>query len=199
MAPVWAKPVRKGKIVRIDRPRAARADDMRICPMPFADEQEGSCYGGSPRVGQKGHLFDYEENYLGTLKVLSVRQNARHNCHHGTTFDFKYELDLRAQSNNSLPFGIAVFGVQLEPNKARMISEPDKMPQLQPDQTKPWMGLDRDGDGDVDFVVSAFECTDIEPPPASSGQALETYCLDYWLPRDGAWTSVRRDIFYTCA
>lgn len=197
--PVSAQPRRRGEVVRVERARAATHNPVRLCPTPTGDGQAGSCYGSPPRRGDRAFLFDYDERYLGALVVESAESSTKNRCHHDTIFDFSYRVQLQGSTNQNVPFAVAVFGLDLDPRRARLMTSPPDAPDFQPERAKPWMGLDADGDGHADLVVTAYDCSDEETPPtASGGQTYETYCLDYW-DRDGArWKKTHRDKFYTC-
>lgn len=190
---------RKGQVVRVERARAAARDRIRLCPTPLGDRYEGSCYGSPPRPGERAHVFDYEENYLGVLVVESAASSTKNQCHHDTIFDFSYRIPGQARGGQAVPFGIAVFGMELDTRRARLETSPPDDPKFTPEKAKPWMGLDTDGNDEADLVVTAFDCSDIvAPPPPSAGQSYDTYCLDYWLKQDGRWSKIHRDTFHTC-
>lgn len=197
--PAWAQPRRKGKVVRVERSRTKDRNPVRICPTPTGAGQSGTCYGTPPQRGERAYLFDYDENYLGTLTVETAQAKSGNKCHQGTVFEFTHQVQLARAGQGAVPFAVAVFGMELDTQKARVITNPPDSSAFQPEKANPWMGVDFDGDGNSEMVVTAYDCSDEETPPApSGGQSYESYCLDYW-HRDGArWQKGHRDIFYTC-
>jgi hypothetical protein len=121
----------------------------------------------------------------------------------GSIFDFTYEIRSPAPAapNSRIPYALSVFGMDIDPARSRLVTA-DKAKLPVPDnagKAQPWMGLDQDGDDEVDMVVTAFECkTEAPPPPSASSKASETFCLDYWLGNRSSWTRARRDVLYTC-
>lgn len=199
-APTPAK--RPGKVVRVERPRLATRPAVRICPVPFPDRSKGTCYGGAPAIGDSAALFDFEGNYLGGLRVLSVEPSDTDSCQTGSIFDFTYDLGAAAAAAlpSRIPYALAVFGMEIDPARSRLITaDRTKLPVPEgAGKAQPWMGLDQDGDDSVDMVVTAFECKDVTPPPGAGSKAAETYCLDYWQGKKGSFTQTRRDLLYTC-
>jgi hypothetical protein len=193
---------RPGKVVRVERPRLVSRAAVRICPVPFPDRSKGTCYGGAPEIGDSAALFDFEGNYQGELRVLSVEPSDTDSCQTGSIFDFTYELGTAAAPAppSRVPYALAVFGMQLDPAKARLVtSEKARLPVPEGAGTaQPWMGLDQDGDDSVDMVVTAFECKDVAPPAGTGSRRVEAFCLDYWLGKNGIFTRARRDLLYTC-
>jgi hypothetical protein len=192
---------RTGKVVRVERPRLAAQAAVRICPVPFPDRSKGTCYGGAPAIGDSAALFDFEGNYLGQLRVLSVEPSDSDTCQSGSIFDFTYELGAPAAPAppSRIPYALSVFGADIDPARSRLVTtDRAKLPVPEgAGKAQPWMGLDQNGDDSVDLVVTAFECKDVAPPPGM-GKAAETFCLDYWLGKDGTFTQVRRDLLHTC-
>jgi len=172
--------------------------------MPFAEKQGGVCYGSRPTVGSHGVMFDFEQNYLGRFRVTAVTRGQTDSCGSGSAFDFSYEYSEKVAGfqQRSVLFAIAAFGLELDGEKAHIIPDGTRLPNPAGDRrSQPWMGLDRDGDGMPDLVVTAFECADLAPPPppGSIGSHKQTYCLDYWLGDDrGGFRMLRRDLVYSC-
>lgn len=197
--PAWAQPKRRGEVVRVERARAPARNPIRLCPTPTGDGQLGSCYGSPPQRGERALLFDYNDKFLGNLIVESAESSSKNRCHHDTIFDFSYHARLQGSGNQAVPFSVAVFGMELDTSKARLISNPPDAGQFKPREAKPWMGVDADGDGDAELVVTAYDCSaEAPPPPPSGSQTYETFCLDYWHDEGSRWKKSHRDIFFTC-
>ena len=199
-----AEPRRGGKVVRVERARVVRRAPVLFCPMPFTDKNRGVCYGRAPAVGDKALMFDYEQHYIGQLRVTSVGPSQNDPCDSGTAFDFTYELTdkVDAAFKRGMLFSIATFGLDLDSRRAQLITDNGQLPNPgQSSRAQPWMGLDRDGDSIADVVVTAFECTDVAPaPPARVATGhKQTFCLDYWLSDLGKYQKLRRDYVYTCS
>ena len=194
-----AQPRRRGEIVRVERSRTPSQNLIRLCPTPTGDGQLGTCYGTAPRRGEHALLFDYDENYLGSLVVESSESSGKNQCHHNTVFDYTFRATIQSATGQNVPFAVAVFGMKLNTQVARLITGPPDQSGFQPEKAKPWMGVDEDGDGIAEMVVTAYDCSDEETPPvAQGGQNYETYCLDYWQQEGANWRKLQRDIFYTC-
>lgn len=191
---------RAGKVVRVERPRVVQKTELRFCPMQLGDGKTGTCYGGAPAPGDHAMLFDFEQNFLGELVVQTIEPSQSDLCGTGSAMDFTYELmPAAAGSSKQIPFGVAIFGVDMEPHKAELVTEHDRLPTPPGgSRAQPWMGLDSDGDGALELLVTAFECTDIAPPPSVAGKSSEAFCLDYWLSSAQGFTQVRRDFIHTC-
>lgn len=199
-----AEPRRPGKVVRVERPQLIKRSPIMICPMPYAEKQGGVCYGTAPAVGSSAVMFDFDQNYLGRFRVTSVTRGQTDTCGSGSAFDFSYEYIHKVDGfdQRSVLFAIAAFGLEIDARKAKIIPDGTHLPNPAGDRRmQPWMGMDRDGDGMPDLVVTAFECTELAPPPPSGITGLHklTYCLDYWLDDDrGGFRRLRRDHVYAC-
>lgn len=197
--PADAAPKRKGKVVRVERPRGLSKRVLRLCPLPLADESQGTCYGSAPAVGEVGHAYDYDGRYIGQLSVLATAPSTEFVCHHGTAFDFRYHFTPNLKGKSGASFGIAIFGLTGDPTRATLITDSSKLPNPTANKNAhPWMGMDRDGEGTADMLVSAYECTDIASLPRTPPASSEAYCLDYWTNDGRSWRKVRQDTFLTC-
>ena len=171
--------------------------------MPFSEKNRGVCYGRPPLVGDTATLFDFDRHYIGRLRVTWVGSSQSNPCDSDTAFDFTYDYIDRVAtgSRRGLLFSIAAFGIDVDPAQAQLITDNKQLPSPGDNsQSQPWMGMDRDGDGGADLVVTVFECSAIAPikRPAGSGNNHQTLCLDYWLSDSGQFRKERRDYVHTC-
>jgi hypothetical protein len=202
MGRAWGQPKRAGKVVRVERARARPAVGLRICPLPYSESSQGTCMGGEPRAGDTGALFDFEGDYLGKIRVTYVVSSQRDDlCAAESAFDFTYELVDMRKAAGAVTFAVAVFGVEVDPAKARLITDSGKL--VAPDgnpAAQPWLGMDGDGDDSADIMVTAFECRSEAPlPPVAPGVSVDVLCLEYWRSGAGRWNKVRRDYLYSCS
>ncbi|HTE56102.1 MAG TPA: hypothetical protein VK698_34860 [Kofleriaceae bacterium] len=205
-APTRAAPAaparRAGKVVRVERPRRRAAERVRVCPLTNPDGRRMTCFGGpAPEPGTRFALVD-DVGVRGRGVAVRSQPSAQDYCKIGSAHDVELAYDdprgLDPRPTTGFPFTLAVQGVTLEDGARVMLDQ-----QLRPsgrDLEQVWMAVDRDGDGEPDFAVTAFECSDEvrDLPIAPSGQRVSPYCLDYWLREEAGWTKVERYVFFNC-
>lgn len=193
---------RSGKVVRVERPRLRAAERVRVCPLTNPDGRRMTCFGGpAPEPGTRFSLID-DIGVRGHGVAVQTQPSGQDYCKIGSA----HEVELTYEEPNGLdprptsgfPFTLAVQGVQLEDGARVMMDQ-----QLRPsgrEAEQVWMAVDRDGDGDADLAVTAFECSDQvrDLPIAPSGQRVSPYCLDYWLRDEIEWTRAERYVFFNC-
>jgi hypothetical protein len=201
--PAHAGPERRaGKIVRVDRPRRRAAEHVRACVLTNPDGRRMTCFGGSPpEPGTRFALVD-DVGLRGYGAAVEAHPAGQDYCKIGSAHEVELAYDgphgLEPRPSGGFPSTLAVHGVRLQQG-ARVL--PDQ--QLRPsgrEAEQVWTAVDRDGDGEADLAVTAFECSDQvrELPIAPAGQRVSPYCLDYWLREDGGWTKVERYVFFNC-
>ena len=193
---------RPGKVVRVERPRLRAAERIRVCPLTNPDARRMTCFGGpAPEPGARFALVD-DVGVRGHGIAVRSQPSGQDYCKIGSahevelTYEEPHGLDPRPTTG--FPFTLAVQGVALEEGARVMLDQ-----QLRPsgrDVEQVWMAVDRDGDGDADLAVTAFECSDQvrDLPIAPSGQRVSPYCLDYWLRDEIEWSKVERYVFFNC-
>jgi hypothetical protein len=193
---------RSGKVVRVERPRLRAAERVRVCPLTNPDGRRMTCFGGPPpEPGTRFALID-DIGVRGHGVSLQSQPSGQDYCKIGSahevelTYEEPHGLDPRPTSG--FPFTLAVQGVPLEEGARVMMDQ-----QLRPsgrEAEQVWMAVDRDGDGDADLAVTAYECSDQvrDLPIAPSGQRVSPYCLDYWVRDEIEWTRAERYVFFNC-
>jgi hypothetical protein len=202
-SPAGAEPRRRaGKIVRIDRPRMRAAERVRVCSLTNPEGRRMTCLGGSPpEPGTRFGLVD-DLGLRGHGLAVRAQASGQDYCKNGSAHEVELTYEeprgLEPRPGPGSPFTLAVQGVPLDEG-ARLVLDQQLRPSGR-EVEQVWMAVDRDGDGDADLAVTAFECSDQvrDLPLAASGQRVSPYCLDYWL-RDGAqWSKVERYVFFNC-
>ncbi len=191
VAPVAAGPRRRGKVVRVERVGKGRALLPRFCQVTSGAEA-GQCFGLPPRVGEVGVVVN-RERVLGEVRVEAV-ESANGACPDNPTL-WQYQASARAggvaQGSGD---AWAVFDGEVGPS-SRMLEGDDQGLPGQNGQ-RPFIALDRDGDGRAELALVVEECAD-QAGPSGTGQA---FCLTYFARARGgdSWTSLRRDVLRIC-
>lgn len=161
-----------------------------------------TCFGGgAPDPGTRFALVD-DIGVRGYGTAIRSQESPQDYCKVGSAHDVELEYEgshgLDPRPTAGYPFTLAVQGVTLD-EQARVVREEQLRPSGK-DSEQVWMAVDRNGDGDADLAVTAFECTgEVRSlPHAPAGQRVAPYCLDYWLRDDVEWTKVDRYVFFTC-
>lgn len=188
-------------MVRVERPRAVAPDPVRLCPLINPDERRLVCYGGpAPELGTHFTLID-DQGVRGVATAERTEASSQDPCKLGSAHDVLVDYD-EARGLAPRPgfsFTVALSGVALE-DGARVVRDVQLRSPSGKDAQQVWMAVDRNGDGEPDVAVTAFECSDQvhDLPVAPSGQQVHPYCLDYWVKEDVDWHRVNRDVFFTC-
>jgi hypothetical protein len=191
---------RRGQVVRVERPRARPADPVRLCIITNPGEGKMVCYGRSPpEVGAQFTVLD-DAGLRGRVTAGEAR---RADSYDGCQLGSAHEVDMVL---GELDLGLAPYfyqmaiqGVALE-RGARLLRDLQVGSPSGRDSEQVWAWLDRDGDGEVDLLGTAFDCSSEERslPPAPPGQTVVPLCLDYWMRDRAEWTRVGRDVFLQC-
>jgi hypothetical protein len=200
--PGEAGPRRSGKVVRVERPRLRAAERVRVCPLTNPDARRMTCFGGpAPEPGTRFALVD-DVGVRGHGVALQSQPSGQDYCKVGSAHEVELNYEsphgLDPRPSTGFPFTLAVQGVNLEEG-ARVMMDPQLRPSGR-DAEQVWMAVDRDGDGDADLAVTAFECSDEvrDLPAAPSGQRVSPYCLDYWSREEVEWSRIERYVFFNC-
>ena len=195
-------PRRPGKVVRVERPRLRAAERIRVCPLTNPDGRRMTCFGGPPPEPDTRFALVDDVGLRGHGLAVQSQPSGQDYCKIGSAHEVELAYEepqgLDARPTTGFPFTLAVEGVALAEGARVMMDQ-----QLRPsgrEIEQVWMAVDRDGDGDADLAVTAFECSDQvrDLPVAPSGQRVSPYCLDYWLRDDVEWTKVERYVFFNC-
>lgn len=161
-----------------------------------------TCFGGTPpEPGSRYTLID-DSGVRGQGQVTQSQPSAQDDCKFGSVHDVELAYDsaygLDPRPTTGLPFTLAVQGLSLAEG-ARVVVDQQLRPSAR-EIEQVWMAIDRDGDGDAELAVTAFECSDQvrDLLLAPSGQRVLPYCLDYWLREDVEWSKVERYVFFNC-
>jgi len=184
---------RKGRIVRVERPRTGARGLPRVCRL--SDPSAGMCWGRPPIKGETAWVIGPESNghpgNRGQIMIGEVTET-QDSCSMPKYWTFALEpmqadlADLESwQTWVLVDLEVGPHARTVEPSAAR---SPD-------DKNSPWLAIDRgngEGDGEADFVVTAFQCDG--SGSQINGGATNGYCLDYWIRGGGRWSQARRDV-----
>jgi hypothetical protein len=194
---------RRGRVVRVNRPRRLAPEPVRLCMVTPADakaEAKMVCYGATPpEPGSRFALIDD----VGVRGVGTVRDSTRSGydaCQLGSAHDVVLALDEPPLPGSpSGMYMVAVEGVAIEKG-SRILRDAQVRAPSRRDNDQVWTVIDRDGDGTADLLGTAYECSaeirDLPAPPA--GQRIWPLCIDYWVRDAVDWARVGRDVFYQC-
>ena len=193
-SPAEAGP-RRGKVVRVERPRTGSRGTPRICQLK--EGTTGMCWGKAPVVGESAWVIDAQK-MRGTIRITKVEPSDA-GCAVPQYWGMEYEA-IDADLDGIEPYSPwALVDVDLSPRARVVDPQSVKTPD---DQDQAWLAIDR-GRGDVtsdataDFMVVAFSCAEDGLKQTSGGYGTG-YCLDYWVQISGRWSQVRRDVVVNC-
>lgn len=195
VAPADAGP-RKGKIVRVERPRTGARGTPRFCNLNPTDSS-ATCFGAAPAVGDSASIVS-NEGIQGHARVTAIQVQSPSGqsgaaCTQGL---WRAEVELSdVDRNNPNAIGYSswlVFDVGLSPG-AKITDPPLELPSGEAGESAA-VSVDRDGEAPADFLVTWYPCQ--AKAPTSNAQA---YCIDYWFASDGkTWSKSRQDIVSWC-
>jgi hypothetical protein len=195
-------PRRAGEVVRVERPRRRPPEGVRVCPITNPEARRMTCFGGTaPEPGARFTLVD-EAGLRGSARARRVHPSSQDTCKVGSASEVELVGGqpgaLEPRPTTGFPFTLAVQGVALS-EEARVVFDPQLRPSGR-DLEEVWVALDRDGDLEPDFAVTAFACaaTVRELPIAPVGLQAAPYCVDYWARGAGGWARIARHMFYNC-
>lgn len=187
----------RGNVVRVARERQKATAKPRICNVPF--DGQGTCFGNAPAIGDRATLFDYESNYLGELRIVGVTPSQLDTCGSGSIHDFRYEVGGGSRAA-PVPAALAVFGMELDAKRSRIITDMSKLPTLVDTLgAQPVLGIDRDGDGSMELILAVRDCRDVAPPPSAGNASRRTFCIEYWMEGAGErFSRAHQEHFHAC-
>ena len=184
MAPTaWAAP--HGRVVRVERHRGTNATVPVLCEV--RPDAQATCVGPPPSIGDTIVVVD-EAHLVAEVRVIQL-QPYMPKC--DTLWKVTGEVvrgDLsQARSNKS----IGLIDPTIDRRAARKISEDSITSPSSSPEVRVAIGVDRDGDGTADVIVTQYSC-DASGQPANSNMAID-FCIDIWSRRDDgikrAWTT----------
>lgn len=185
---------RKGKVVRVERPRTGARGTPRICRL--SDPGKGMCWGRAPIKGELGFVVGPEgrgqPGNRGQIQVGEVTE-----AQDGCSMPKYWMFDLEPMSSNLVdlePWSTWVV-LDVDVTSNAKVLEPSAV--KSPDDANPaWLAIDRgrggDGESAADFLVTAFGCDSTGSPVGAGGG--NGYCIEYWVRGTGQWSKIRRDI-----
>lgn len=184
---------RRGKVVRVERPKHAVKNRIRLCVQYNATSGHMLCLGAPPPApGEELHLLDFNGPHLGTGRVLRSAPSSQTNCKSDQVSDVFYSSSV-GRANSVL---IGMMGVAMDDKTTVKIDSRGPMPTRARDGESRWLGFDIDGEGDIDLLLTMRKC-DLDRPPGHTGQGQ---CLAYWV-RDSDvddWRLHNEDAIYDC-
>lgn len=172
----------RGRVVRIERPRAAAAIP-RMCMTIFDDRM--ICLG-KPAVDERVELFDAERGKpVGVLEVDSAADfNGFRACPGQPSIVFEVKGTIISGDPSLLDGSrhiVGVRGAQVD-STSRLLKRQASPSGLTDRQVE--MAIDYDADGTTDFVIEHYTCGD------RAGARSATTCFDTWVERHGKLTLV---------
>jgi len=186
-APAAAAPPRPGKIVRVERVVRRFAGDPRFCAVNLTD-LSGLCFGARPEVDQRIAIVD-AHHVLGTVRVTGAEVVGSCKDRTANLWAVHVEAvgDLATDADSRVT---GLLDVPIDRRDSRVLAV-DHPPAARSGATDQLVGVDVDGDGQVDLEFVPFACDD-RGAPATSGATSQ--CLDVWAAVDGhALQLVRTD------
>jgi hypothetical protein len=183
---------RPGKVVRVDRPRAAGRRAPRLCQLA-PRELRGQCFGKAPAVGEVAAVLD-ESGVLAHVRVLSA-QETRDPCGNVSLWEVAYERLRGDPGGRTSHLALAVFDLALGP-RARVVPNPGELAAPGgPAWAQTWSAIDLDGDAAADFALVGYTC-DASGAPRPGGR--DAFCAEYWFRDGGVWARQRVDVTPVC-
>lgn len=199
---------RRGKVVRVERPKALASDEVQLCGVDnsshdSSDPPKLMCFGDAPRIGAAIDFVD-DSGYRGRGRVVRVEPGlpmfSRCTEKAGHTVYFEWLTGSGADLGGTFGPNVAgVIGLGMSANRAKLMNTPDRRP-AQADASAYAIGVDADGDTHADLVVLVRECRNSAPALTGSGgtQYQPIFCLDYWLYTRLDWKLVNQTTVYNC-
>lgn len=178
----------KGKVVRVERQRAANAPP-RVCEIHV--DGGGVCFGAEPLVGDLVMVMDENgvvaETKISEAKAFQTGSNQVCNA----LWNVKSEL-VRGDLTNVSSKNFGVVDAEIHPQKGRIFLKDQFPPSPSGDANDVVMiAVDREGDRTADIVVVQSDCDG-----ANSGGGGA--CLDAWARVKGRMVRVQQTNFATC-
>lgn len=200
-----ARPLRQGKVVRIERPRLVSKQRLQLCPIsgPTGGQAGGGnyCLGPKPDSGAEGVWFNAQtEEVIGRIRFDNPQPHPQDTCGLGQLHLLDVELIQSGPApapGGGYSAGLAILGLEASPD-ARLRYGSASSPSGNPDEYV-IVQVDRDGDGEDDMVITDRTCDAEHPPPASvARRVFSTRCYGFWVLDGPEWRRVQEDVFHQC-
>jgi hypothetical protein len=189
-----ASPEHGGRVVRVERGHGGLHRTPRICQIQAA-EGRGTCWGKPPVIGEIASVVDQTGGVLGELRVTAVNAGLDR-CGKQQNWDYAFVRESGQLEKAQLGYSFSVFDVEVAPGRTRALTDPSRVASPSGKTGEQvWSALDRDGDGSVDFLVTAYPCDKMGDLATGAAAGL---CLDYWNLDHADWRKLRHDFVETC-
>jgi hypothetical protein len=180
----------RGRVVRVERGPSAGVP--RLCSIS-AGRGEGVCFG-QPRKGERIAVLDMSERKMsGELVIEAVGEptelTSRGVCVNTGLQTVKGTFAGEADGLGHL---MGLRGARIDPRIARV--RVDLPPPSGRDDETVELGVDLDGNGRTDLVITHYACDD-SGAPASDGEGR---CFDTYMDRGAGLRRAQQDIFRIC-
>jgi hypothetical protein len=188
----------RGKVVRIERPRA-RTAAARFCVVMDSPEKL-LCIGKAPVDGEVITFLDQRGGgVIGTARTESAQPSRMYTCpgREATIFDVTATVTTGDVSVISRGYTLALRGLQLD-ERAKVIE--DYRP-AQPSEQSVLVAIDTDGDSTADIVMFQYTCDaqgNMSPLGGGGSGNTNTQCYDTYVDRGGTLVRTHQDIIELC-
>jgi hypothetical protein len=162
--------------VRVERQRGGTAAIPVLCEVKA--DASGVCVGPAPQVGDSITVVD-DEHTIAEVRITKL-QAMTPQC--STLWSFSGEATRGDLSQSKASKTIGVIDPTLDRRSAHRIDEDHITSPAEGPEVRVLLGIDRDGDGTADMVVTQFNC-DAQGQPTSPTTAVD-FCIDIWSERD---------------
>jgi hypothetical protein len=156
-----------GRVIRVER----NVGDMNIAPgICDLHGDGGTCFGEEPRPGQTVVVLD-ERHVVAELQVVEAG-SLLVRC--ANLWTIKTRATRGALTDGD---GIGVIDRSINLHRARLL-EPGRLPAGPSGRVgeEVWRGIDRDGDGTADALLTRYSCDGAGNPTPGGG----AHCIDVW-------------------
>ncbi len=172
----WAAP--HGRVVRVERQRGGPASIPVLCEVKA--DGSGQCVGPTPRVGDTISVVD-DVHLIAEVRITKLQPRSA-TC--DTIWTIQHELARGDLNQTRTSKAIGIIDARLDASTARRMDEDQiTSPAVGPD-ARVALGLDRDGDGSADVIVTQFMCDAAGQPAGSNTGSATGFCIDIWTERD---------------
>jgi hypothetical protein len=157
----------RGRVIRVERAEGGAAVAPRLCDVRG---DTGTCVGEEPQPGQTVLVFD-ERHVVAEVQIVEAA-TLMASCANVWTVKTRALRGVTVDGE-----GIGVIDPGVNPGRARVLDKhhlPASPSGLPGDEV--WRGIDRDGDGAADILVTRYSCT----PSGAPLPGGATYCIDVW-------------------
>jgi hypothetical protein len=177
----------KGKVVRVERSRAANAPP-RVCEIHT--DGSGVCIGAEPGIGDVVMVMN-DSGVVAETKITEAAGFATgSNQVCGALWNVKSDL-LRGDLTNVTARNFGVVDAEIHPQKGRIVGKEQTIVSPGDPSDTVIVAVDRDGDRTADIIVVQSNCDGLAP---GGGGA----CLDSWARVKGRMVRVQQTNFATC-